>query len=93
MRRAATQPITPDAWVGKAPLPVLPRPGELLRADVVTQWGVRYRRRNDAGRVDVRATQDAARRWLGALKFSGNRDAVLVARAADDAAWIPMGGA
>lgn len=80
-------------WVGVAPLPVLPHP-DPLRAGVVTEWGVRYRRHAVVGHVKECGSEAVARRWLAKLLFCGNLDATLVARAAGvGAAWISMGGA
>lgn len=64
-----------------------------VETSVATEWGVRYTTHTAGRHVDVKADEVAARSWLAALEFCGNRDAVLVARAAPDAAWIPVGGA
>lgn len=51
------------------------------------QWGVRCTCPTET--VDVRASEADARRWLGALHFCGNRDAVLVTRTGDGP-WMPV---
>jgi hypothetical protein len=56
-----------------------------------TEWGVRHR--TSPTGVDERTDEPDARWWQGVLSRCGNTDAELVARAARDAAWIPMGGA
>lgn len=58
-----------------------------------TQWGVRYTTHTAGRHVEVKDDEVAARSWHAALGFCGNTDAELVARAAPDAAWIPVGGA
>ncbi|OLT21664.1 hypothetical protein BJF79_15470 [Actinomadura sp. CNU-125] len=51
------------------------------------EWGVRCT--CPVEEVDVRASEADARRWLRALHFCGNHDAVLVTRAGDGP-WRPV---
>lgn len=51
------------------------------------QWGVQFTL--PVEEVEVRAGEGDARRWLKALHFCGNRDAVLVTRTGDEP-WHPV---
>ncbi|MFG2001765.1 hypothetical protein ACGFNU_21700 [Spirillospora sp. NPDC048911] len=59
-----------------------------------TTWGVRHAAAHDSiTHVDQRANETDARRWLNALLFCGNCDAVLVCRGRDTDEWTPAGPA
>lgn len=46
-----------------------------------TEWGVRHKASPDrTTNVDVRESEDSARRWCRSLHFCGNNDATVVTR-------------